>query len=48
MTLPQIVTYVVGKKGMKNKGEHLKEALVEHDAGIGAAAVGKKAHFKMK
>jgi len=42
----QIVTYVVREKGMEYKGK----LWLNHDVSTGAAAaaVGKKAHFRMK
>jgi len=40
--LPQIVTYAAVEKGMENKEEK------NHDASIGAAAVGEKAHLGTK
>jgi len=42
--VPQIVTYTVREKGMKYKGG----LWYNHDASIGAAAVGEKARLRTK
>jgi len=43
-----IVTIAVREKGMEHKGEQRLALVDNHDASIGAGAVGKKAHLRTK